>query len=438
MSQQLQVGVGKCEIKLNPSCFPTDNFIGVHDPLYARVIVMETADGENTERYGILSLDLTSMFPSGVKSYKELFEEQAQIDANHSWITVTHNFTSPHLWEVPAPGEPDTISRPGHPVRSEEELNRCRNTNVTYYNAAKEAIAKALANLQPALCGSDTGMCGVNASRNMETKDGWWLGCDAEEFSDHSVPVLKFETLNKKPIALLFAYDCQSSVMGKSMLSTGGKLASSDLIGNAAVYVEQEYGDEFIAIPFCGAAGDQEPQLKSNRTEIDRFGEMRSIDLGEAGFVLLEVAASRLGAEIFKVSERIICKEATVIKSRRDFICEAKTIERNLKNLHPTRSYDYTPDGEKESEVQVFVIGDFAMVGTRAELASKTGAEIRNASPYANTAVITMVDGGAKYMVNAEAYDAFMYGAMNSFFQKGSAERLRDEAIQLLTEMHKN
>lgn len=435
MAQHLKIGTGKSEIHLENGCLPTDNFIGIHDPLYARMILMEVEEGTEIRRYGILSLDLTSMFPGAVKEYKEILSKEADVAPEDSWITVTHNFTTPHLWEVPKPGEPD-IPRPGHKVRTEEEIDRSRNTNAAFHLAAEEAARQAAGSLRQALCGSDEGVCFVNASRNMETKEGWWLGCDAEEFSDHTVPVLKFETPEGKPLALIYSYDCQSSVMGKSELKTGGKLITSDLLGNASVYVEKEYGDDFVALALCGAAGDQEPQLKANRTEVDLAGNMRTIDLGEDGFALLETQSARLGAELLKVSKRISCLGDQVAKQRRDFICETKMMERNIKKLHPTRSYDYVPEGEKTVEVQAFVLGDFAMLGTRAELASRTAAQIRQNSPFPHTLVATMVDGGAKYMVDADAYDCFTYGAMNSSFVKGSAEKLQAEGLKLLDEMN--
>lgn len=430
MEKQLRIGTGKTAVILEADCLPADGFTGTHDPLFARMLLLESGE----TRYGILSVDLTSMFPKTVAEYKQILHTLAGVPEENSWITVTHTFSAPHLWDVPKPGEPD-IPRPGHPMRTQEEIARCVRVNEAFRRAVEAAVRQAAETLRPAHCGAGSGVCGVNASRNMETKDGWWLGCDAAEFSDHTLPVLKFESEEGAPLGLLFAYDCQSSVMGMSQMPGGGKLMSADLLGAAAAYVEREYGGDFVALPLCGAAGDQEPQLKACRNEVDRHGNLRKVDLGEAGFALLDAQGSRLGAELLKTAERISCRAAIVKKDRRDFACDAKVMERNIRNLHPARSYEYTPDGTREAEVQAFVLGDFALLGTRAELASKTAAEIRNASPYPYTAVATMVDGGAKYMVDAEAYDRFTYGAMNSAFQKGSAERLRDESLGLLRAM---
>lgn len=431
MKENLMLGVGKCEVGLNERCFPIDNYIGVHDPLYARVLLLESGDGASRIRYGILSLDLTNMFPGAIQDYKQLLAEKAGVAPENSWVTVTHNFTSPHLWEVPEPGQPDVI-RPGHPTRTPEEMERCRQTNAAFWKATEAAAEQAAAALVPAVFGSDQGACYVNASRNMETKSGWWLGCDEEEFSDHTVPVLKFTSPEGKPLALLYTYDCQSSIMGKSELKTGGKLISSDLLGNASTYVERAYGDGFVALALCGAAGDQEPRLKANRAELDAEGTLRSVDIGEAGFALVDAQGSRLGAEIFKVSQRITCTESKVGQGKKSFACKAQHMERDLRKLHPTRDYTYVMEGTKEAQVEALTFGAFALLGTRAELASKTAAEIRAGAPFAHVAVATMVNGAAKYMVNAEAYDCFMYGAMNSGFARGSAEQLRDQSVELL------
>lgn len=435
MTGQMKAGTGKAVVHLGENCFPADGFTGVHDPLCVRAILIETGAEKAGGRYAIVSADLTSMFPKTVEEYKQLLLELAGVPRENSWITVTHTFSAPHLWDVPKPGEPD-IERLGHPKRTPEEIDRCIQVNTAFHAAVEEAVRQAVSSMQPVRCGSGYGACGVNASRNMKTAEGWWLGCDAEEFSDHTVAVLKFESLSGEPVGLLFVYDCQSSVMGMSELPGGGKLTSSDLLGAASAFVEREYGDGFVALALCGAAGDQEPQLKAKRNETDRQGRLRSVDLGEHGFILLEAQGQRLGAEVLKTTGQIACTDALLQKGRRDFICNAKVMERNLKNLHPTVSCSYVPDGEKPAEVQAIVIGDFALLGTRAELTSRTAAQIRDASPYMRTAVATMVDGGAKYMVDEEAYDRFTYGALNSAFMKGSAERLRDEGIDLLRTLY--
>jgi hypothetical protein len=48
------------------------------------------------------------------------------------------------------------------------------------------------------------------------------------------------------------------------------------------------------------------------------------------------------------------------------------------------------------------------------------------------TIVMTMVNGGAKYMADAESYDKITYAAMNSRYAKGAAELVSSRILQLL------
>ena len=59
----------------------------------------------------------------------------------------------------------------------------------------------------------------------------------------------------------------------------------------------------------------------------------------------------------------------------------------------------------------------------------------RKLSPFNQTMVMTMVNGGAKYMADSSAYERFTYEAMNSPFARGSAELLCEKAVELLRVM---
>ena len=65
-------------------------------------------------------------------------------------------------------------------------------------------------------------------------------------------------------------------------------------------------------------------------------------------------------------------------------------------------SYDYRPGPEIDVPIVLMRIGDIALVGLQAELAASVGAQIKANSPFPHTIVVTMVDGGAKYMPDAQ------------------------------------
>ena len=89
-------------------------------------------------------------------------------------------------------------------------------------------------------------------------------------------------------------------------------------------------------------------------------------------------------------------------------------------------------DGDKEQTIELFSLGDLAILGVKPELTYLTLKQIQAASPFAVTLVSTLINGGAKYMADQSAYDRCMYEAVNSPFAPGAAELLVKEAAALL------
>lgn len=106
-----------------------------------------------------------------------------------------------------------------------------------------------------------------------------------------------------------------------------------------------------------------------------------------------------------------------------------------LHALHPTTRYDFTQDGFSEAPVVVARIGDTVLAGLQAELNARTGLDLKAASPFPATCVVTMVNGAAKYMADAGSYDRITYEAMNSRYAKGAAEAVTARLAGLLREL---
>ena len=51
------------------------------------------------------------------------------------------------------------------------------------------------------------------------------------------------------------------------------------------------------------------------------------------------------------------------------------------------------------------MLGNVALVGVRPELSCQTGLNIKEQSPFPETMVLTMVNGGTKYMPDRGTYD---------------------------------
>ncbi|MEV6543971.1 hypothetical protein [Streptomyces sp. NPDC051665] len=80
-------------------------------------------------------------------------------------------------------------------------------------------------------------------------------------------------------------------------------------------------------------------------------------------------------------------------------------------------------------------IADTVLAGVQAELNADTGLDLKAASPFPATCVVTMVNGAAKYMADTGSYDRITYEAMNSRYGKGAAETVTARLVELLREL---
>ena len=103
--------------------------------------------------------------------------------------------------------------------------------------------------------------------------------------------------------------------------------------------------------------------------------------------------------------------------------------------LFRSHFYDYISEGEHEVEVEALKLGQLVFVGVKPELNCLTAQAIKKASPYKETLLCTLINGGAKYMADYASYERYTYEAMNSPFGKGAAEILKDNCLFMLNDM---
>ena len=80
-------------------------------------------------------------------------------------------------------------------------------------------------------------------------------------------------------------------------------------------------------------------------------------------------------------------------------------------------------------------IGDLVLACLQAELNARTGLDLKAASPFPATCVVTMVNGAAKYTAIAGSYDRITYETMNSRYAKGAAETVAARLAGILREL---
>ncbi|MEN3754490.1 hypothetical protein ABC733_23045 [Mangrovibacter sp. SLW1] len=248
--------------------------------------------------------------------------------------------------------------------------------------------------------------------------------------------VLRIDGHNGKPLAILLNYAVQPAVMDASQSTQGGRLVSTDLAGAAANYIENACGNGTVAFYLVGSAGDQVPYLQASRHVVNSDGSVGRTDIHEEGFTLVDLLGQRLGAEAMRVANRITPNKPGIFALQRYQVAlpAQKFSPRNAPK-GPVKTFTYQPSGTTEAPVTLVQWGDTALVCVQPELSASIGAHIRNTSVFANTFVITMSDGAAKYLPDAENYDRFTYEARSSPFARGAAEMLAENIIKQLKQL---
>jgi hypothetical protein len=321
-------------------------------------------------------------------------------------------------------------------LKTEEKIRQKAAYRRAIQEAACEAVMDAVKRAEPARMGIHTGFCEIVSNRDVQLKEGWWVGTNGPGLSDRTVSVLRFDNEQGKPIALVSHFAMQSSVMDQSELSSGGKAVTSDVAGNACAKVEEQFGGGVVAMYLIGAAGDQAPVEKAVSERFEDGKRIRT-DLHEKGFEICERLSEKLGKSICMIAEEMVCdrEDVPVELHRTTAVVPAKKMEKDLHSLVPTRKFTYEPDGEREICIEGLRIGDVALLGVQAELNCRTAAALAAMSNFDLTLVCTMVNGASKYMADRSAYDRFCYEAMNSPFGRGAAEIVTAGGVELLRNM---
>ncbi|MCD7837950.1 MAG: hypothetical protein LUG65_03465, partial [Clostridiales bacterium] len=285
----LRVGAGKAKIELPASLFPIEGFGGVHDDLYVRTLLLQAG-----VPFLIVCFDATSLRPYAIKTFRAQAAEAAGIPQENVWLCVSHTFSAPHLRSEEA------LAREGGEVARKNEILFASMTA-----AMKAAIAQAKASLEETQPVIGNAYCAVNVNRDMLTAQGWWLGADDLGESDKTVPFVKFLRPDGQTKAVLYSCDVQSSVMDHSKGADGRSQVTGDLVGAASRFIEEQYGNGFVALFLLGAAGDQAPLFKAKHNILNRDGSIEETDIGDEGFVLVNALGKKLGAQVVQAMERV-------------------------------------------------------------------------------------------------------------------------------------
>lgn len=220
--------------------------IGVHDPLYATVLLLKA----DTTTVAIISCDLRS-FPSE----RILATARERGLADHVLLAVTHNHSGPMTWE------------------DQTWPSRERSWFADTEQKVISAIEAAAKQMFPARIAAGSGEIYLGHNRRRIEPDGkitmFWRNADKLPTApvDPTVGVIRVDDATGKPRAILVNYACHAVVLGPD-----NRMISADYPGAMARRVESEFAGA-LCLFTQGGAGDINPYLDKQPVAQNGFGE---------------------------------------------------------------------------------------------------------------------------------------------------------------------
>ena len=362
-----------------------DPFKGVHDDLFARVIVF--SDGIN--KAVLITTDLIGISNSIWEETAKRITKETGIKKEYVLLSAVHNHSGPVLKVYD--GE-DTSAKVGAYI---EELE------TKIIKATRDAITK----LVPVSIGCGKGECKMNINRRAPDGNGEIsLGQNPYAPCDHEVGVISVDDKSGNPIAIIMNWPCHGVVLGpRNYLITG------DWPGAASRYVEEGSGGKLIAPVIIGASGDINPIYGPH---ID-FEDNSSYAYGK------DAIGEDLGKESLRVAKDIQKFSSGKITALQRVI----SLPMKEKEGEGYRRPESKKDDSLQVRLSAIKIGNIVLTGVSGEVFNQISVKMRKQSPYAFTLMITHCNGSSGYLVSEDAYTkAGVTGSHDKYVPTGGYE----------------
>jgi hypothetical protein len=360
-------------------------FVGVHDPLYARALVLD----DGSIQAAIVTVDVAEI------PKHELFQrtvaQSLGIPEANLILAATHTHSEPTMYyhEAPPPGSQNGQTST---ASAKQDAQWSREMNLIIQGAA-EAARQAKAQLHPARISFARGQAWVNV-HDGEAGDGDPLGP-----SDKSLDVVRVQGTDGTPIALLLDYGVPGSVMLHNVTRDGGAEVSGDLLGVAAQLIEKQSPNAPVALFASGADGDQRPIFRATPPAVGTVPANRD---GVAAWNMVEVLARVLaqgaltttngmqpGKDDVKISVSANTVSCPTQKRIRDRATGQETVA----------------DGPAaQIPLNLIRVGDIALAGVGGNVGTEIGKKFKAASPLPQSTMLTVTSGSVGYILDDATY----------------------------------
>ncbi|MCL4853687.1 MAG: hypothetical protein KJZ78_20215 [Bryobacteraceae bacterium] len=334
------------------------------------------------------------------------------------------------------------------------------------------AAWQAIQNLEPARIGSRRGECAVNACRRVRAGNRVVVGSDPDAPADRSLRVVRIDSLERRPIAVLMHYACHGTTIAWQSTAF-----TPDFPGPARAVVEHHLGGRCLFLQ--GAAADLGPregftgdldvyrrlglelglaaahlavsiETQPRRRSVDRV--IRSgADIALYTYELEESPASAfrvmtrdaaLPIREFRPLEELEAELAELRSQAHRLKDEGRIEEFSVANALATQmgwragnARTYRGQSETAWTMHAVSIGNIALAGVPGEPFSSIGQAVARESPFAETLFSGYSNGGFGYIPDEAAYREGGYEIEATPFAEGAGERLTAEVLRLLTDL---
>ncbi|MEO6220953.1 MAG: neutral/alkaline non-lysosomal ceramidase N-terminal domain-containing protein [Ginsengibacter sp.] len=375
-----------------------DPFKGIHDSIFARVIVL--SDGKN--KAAIISIETIGVSNTFWKDVTDVLEKKMGIKKEFVLLSAVHNHAGPVTNVYNESNSPEVLA---------------------YVDELKEKIITvtkdAMQNMVPVSIGVGKGECKMNINRRAQDGKGEiTLGMNPYGLCDHEAGVIRVDDKFGKPVSIIMNWPCHGVVLGPK-----NYLISGDWPGAASAYVEKLFGENFIAPVTIGASGDINPlygpHLDFESNSDYAFGK--------------DAIGEDLGKECLHVSRELkTFSTAGINASQRVVSLPAKPEEAEAGKFQQPKS---TENDSLKVRLSVLKIGNIVLTGVSGEVFNEIGVKMRNQSPYAYTFMITHCNGSSGYLVTDAAYAEGGYEVNSTRAKSGAEKAIIENLLAMINEL---
>jgi len=369
---------------------------GIHDPLFARALVLD----DGAERVAIVTADLAAIDTSLAHSVRRRIESETGIPASHTLIALSHTHSGPLV----AP------RRLGTPDLSYLE---------SLQNHLAAAARAALESPRPVRIATGSGKVYLGINRRERTPENRIvIGRNPKGYCSPFARILAIADEHAGPIAVLFTYGAHPVILGPDNLEISG-----DYAGHAERVIEENYGDTAVALFALGLAGDVNANFE-HRTfdEVEIFGtalgravleKMKEIDYTTDATLRVRTCHVDLPLQStpsVDEAERILFRERQRLSGilghgeDRTEINQRRLMVEWASHLVELASLP-DPPTTATLELQGIRIGETAIVAFSAEVFAEYEKILKEMSPFPHTIAISNANGNIGYLPVAAAFD---------------------------------